>query len=153
MSLPTVPSMRANGTGFCATQSKTAPRTTAGERPKGAATLDGIVMISPAESPAVVDWHRNRLTVHPKKGWRANTAYVVTLLPGLADLSGNSLPKPIETVFSTGDVIPSAVVRGAVFDWVAQKPVPFARIEGTVGKDTVLRWLAAADSLGRFALT
>ncbi|MBI3568185.1 MAG: Ig-like domain-containing protein [Gemmatimonadetes bacterium] len=123
------------------------------ERPKGAATLDGIVMISPAESPAVVDWHRNRLTVHPKKGWRANTAYVVTLLPGLADLSGNSLTKPIETVFSTGDVIPSAVVRGAVFDWVAQKPVPFARIEGTVGKDTVLRWLAAADSLGRFALT
>jgi hypothetical protein len=122
------------------------------ERPKGATTLEQLVVISPAESPPVVDWGRNKIAVHPKKGWRPNTGYVVTLLPGLTDLSGNSVTKPLQVVFSTGDAIPSAIVRGVAFDWVAQKPVPGARVEATVGKDTVLRWLAAADSLGRFAL-
>lgn len=122
------------------------------ERPKGASALEQLVVISPAESPPVVDWQRNRLAVRPKKGWRANTAYTVTLLPGLADLSGNAILKPLQTEFSTGDSIPSGTVRGVVFDWVAQRTVAGARIEATMGKDTVLRWITAADSLGRFTL-
>lgn len=128
------------------------------ERPKGATgasatTLDQLVVISPSESPPVVDWRRDRIAIRPRKGWRPNTGYTVTLLPGLADLSGNFTKKPLQIVFSTGDQIPQSEVRGVVFDWVAQRPVAGARIEATIGKDTLLRWLAAADSLGRFALT
>lgn len=122
------------------------------ERPKGASALDQLIVISPSESPPEVDWLRNRLAVRPKKGWRPNTAYTVTLLPGLTDLSGNAITTPLQTVFSTGDSIPSGTVRGVVFDWVAQRTVASARIEATMGQDTVLRWVAAADSLGRYTL-
>lgn len=122
------------------------------ERPKGASALEQLIVISPSESPPVVDWLRNRLAVRPNKGWRPNTAYTVTLLPGLTDLSGNAITTPLQTVFSTGDSIPSGTVRGVAFDWVAQRIVASARIEATIGQDTVLRWVTAADSLGRYTL-
>lgn len=122
------------------------------ERPRGAASLDQIVTVSPSEGTPSVDWHRRILVIHPHKPWRANTAYTVTILPGLSDLFGNATLKPFQTVFSTGGEIPSGVVRGVAFDWVQLQIVSGARIEATIGTDTILRYMATSDSSGRFAL-
>ncbi len=122
------------------------------ERPRGAATLDQIVTISPSDGAPSVDWHRRVLVIHPHKPWRANTAYTVTILPGLTDLFGNPTLKPFQTVFSTGGDIPVGVVRGVAFDWVQLRVVSGARIEATIGADTILRYMATSDSSGRFAL-
>jgi hypothetical protein len=122
------------------------------ERPRGAQALERIVVISPSDGPAIVDWRRRDLAIRPRRGWRANTAYTVTILPGLTDLNGNATTKPLHTEFSTGSVIPGGVVRGVVFDWIAQRVVSGARIEAMIGSDTILKYLAVADSAGRFAL-
>ena len=122
------------------------------ERPRGAASLDQIVTISPSDGAPSVDWHRRVLVIHPHKPWRANTAYTVTILPGLTDLFGNSTLKPFQTVFSTGGEIPTGVVRGVAFDWVQLHVAGGARIEATIGADTMLRYMATSDSSGRFAL-
>lgn len=122
------------------------------ERPRGAPSLEGLVLISPSDGPPSVSWGRNQLTIRPRRGWRPNTAYSVTILPGLMDLRGNASKEQFRTVFATGDAIPDGIVRGAVFDWMAGKPAPGARIEATVGGDTLLRYSAAADTAGRFSL-
>lgn len=122
------------------------------ERPRGAQSLDLIVVVSPSEGPVRVDWRRQAIAVSPRRGWRSNTAYTVTILPGLSDLHGNSTTKPLHTQFSTGTVIPRGVVRGVVFDWVAQRIANGARIEAIIGADTMLRYVTAADSAGRYVL-
>lgn len=122
------------------------------ERPRGAATLDAIVTISPSDGGINVDWRREAIAIRPKKGWRPNTAYTVTILPGLSDLATNATTEPIELQFSTGSSIPSRQIRGAVFDWVAQKVAVGGRVEATIGTDTTLRWIARVDSAGYFQL-
>ena len=109
--------------------------------------------MSPAEGPVSVDWHRTSITVRNRKGWRPDIAYTVTILSGLQDLSGNSTRKPLQTVFSTGNVIPHAEIRGVAFDWAAQQPVSGARVEAMIGSDTALKFIAVADSTGRFVMT
>ncbi len=123
------------------------------ERPRGAQTLDQLVVISPSDGAPNVDWRRQSLAIRPRKGWRANTAYTVTILPGLTDLFGNSLDKALHVTFSTGNEMPRAAVRGIAFDWSAQRVAADARVEAITGADTNFRYLAAADSTGRFALT
>lgn len=122
------------------------------ERPRGATSLAQLVVISPSDGPPDVDWERQRLVVRPRGGWRANTAYAVTVLPGLGDLRGNYATRAFRTVFATGDAIPEGAVRGVAFDWMAGKAVPGARIEATIGADTALKYAIAADSTGRYAL-
>ncbi len=122
------------------------------ERPRGAQTLEQLVVISPSDGPPSVAWERNRLVVRPRRGWRANTAYTVTVLTGLADLRGNASPRPFRTVFSTGAEIPTGTIRGVAFDWMAGRAVPGARIEATAAADTLLKWAIAADSTGRYTL-
>lgn len=122
------------------------------ESPRGAASLEALVMISPSDGQASVDWRRKSIAVRPRRGWRSNTAYTVTILPGLSDLQGNALLVPLRAMFSTGGTIPRSVVRGAAFDWVGQRAAGGARVEATYGADTVLRYLAAADSSGQFEI-
>ena len=122
------------------------------ERPRGAASLEQLVMISPSDGAPTVAWGRNEIVVRPRRGWRANTAYSVTILAGLTDLRGNAAKQTFRTVFSTGQSIPTGVVRGVVFDWMAGKSAPGARVEATIGGDTAFRYSAAADSVGRFVL-
>ncbi|HEY2849341.1 MAG TPA: hypothetical protein VGI97_05650, partial [Gemmatimonadaceae bacterium] len=86
------------------------------------------------------------------KGWRPDMAYTVTILPGLQDLSGNATKAPLQTVFSTGTVIPQGKVTGVAFDWVAHQIANGARIEAMIGKDTALKFTAVADSTGRFVM-
>jgi hypothetical protein len=123
------------------------------ERPRGAQSLEQIVVISPSDGTTEVDWARNRIVVRPGRGWRPNTAYTVTLLAGLSDLRSNTATQPFRTVFSTGNTIPTGVLRGVAFDWLAGRAAPGARIEATIGGDTLLKWSIAADSTGRFVLT
>ena len=122
------------------------------ERPRGAPTLDQLVVISPSDGPSVVDWRRRSLAVRPRKGWRPSTAYTVTILPGLTDLFGNSLNKRIQVAFATGGVLPHGALRGVAFDWMAQRVAVDARVEAVTGTDTSFRYLSSTDSLGRFTL-
>jgi hypothetical protein len=122
------------------------------ERPRGAPTLGQLVVISPGDGEINVAWNRSRLVVRPGRGWKENTAYTVTVLAGLSDLRGNFSTGPFSTVFSTGRTIPTGVLRGAAFDWMAGRPAPGARIEASLRGDTAFKWSIAADSVGRFAL-
>lgn len=122
------------------------------ERPQRVPSLDQLVLISPTDGAPSVDWGRDAIIVRPRHGWRPNTAYSVTVLPGLADLRGNAAKEAFRTVFATGATIPTGAIRGATFDLMAGKQASGTRIEATIGTDTVLRYAAAADSLGRFSL-
>ncbi|HEX8849110.1 MAG TPA: Ig-like domain-containing protein, partial [Gemmatimonadaceae bacterium] len=123
------------------------------ERPTGAAAnLDQLVVLSPSDGAPRVDWHRDRITVRPRRGFRKNTAYTVTLLPGLADLRGNVMKTGASTFFSTGAEIPATALRGIVFDWVAGKPAVGALVQAFPRGDTTFAWTAATDSMGRFEL-
>ncbi|HEV2641218.1 MAG TPA: Ig-like domain-containing protein [Candidatus Elarobacter sp.] len=122
------------------------------ERPAGATTLEDIVLISPRDGAPAVDWHRTSISLHPSKGWRANTAYTVTLLPGIADLRGNVRATPTQVTFSTGPTIPSTQVRGIVFDWLTGAPVAVGIVELRPATDTSLAYVAATDTLGHFTL-
>lgn len=123
------------------------------ERPRGAADLRSLVVISPSDGRPEVDWARRRIIVRPRGNWRPNTAYAVTILPGLTDLRSNASTQAFRTVFATGDAIPGGVIRGATFDWMAGKPAPRARIDAVIRPDTVLTYGIAADSLGWYALS
>jgi hypothetical protein len=122
------------------------------ERGRGAQGLEGLVVISPSTGRPDVNWGRNKLVIRPRGGWRPNTAYSVTLLPGLADLRSNATKQAFHTVFATGDAIPSGAIRGVAFDWMAGKQAPLARVDAVIGPDTTLRYRIAADSVGRFTL-
>lgn len=121
------------------------------ERSRGG-DLSALVVLSPSDGGARVQWHRDAITVRPRKGFRANTAYSLTFMPGLSDLSGNPTTKAHTYVFSTGASIPGGVVRGAVFDWTTLRPAGGALIDARTGTDTLFRWIARTDSTGRYTL-
>lgn len=122
------------------------------EKPAGTAQqLDQIVLVSPSDGKPDVGWHRSSISIKGHRKWRPNTAYVVTLLPALADLHGNVLKSPITVVFSTGATIPDTRVTGVVFDWSTDKPLAQASIEAIQRPDSIV-YLARADSSGRFTL-
>lgn len=121
------------------------------ERPTGAPDLRGIVVISPRDGDPDVRWHRTSLGIKPGRGWRANTVYTISLLPGIADLRGNARKVGTTIAFSTGGPFPETQISGIVFDWVAQKPAPRALVEAINAADSTT-YVAAADSSGRFSM-
>lgn len=116
-------------------------------------TLPELFIISPRTSDIEVDWHRSRLEVRPRKGWRRNTTYVVQMLPGLSDLRSNRDTLGRTFVFSTGPEIATSVISGNAFDWVTAKPASGAWIEARPTADTTMAYVTVADSLGRFRVT
>ncbi len=116
------------------------------------AGLASIVQISPSDGRERVDWRRTAIEIKPRGGFRPNTTYRVTVLPGVADLRGNVIATPLEFVFSTGSEILAGEIRGVVFDWAAAGPARQARVEVFPVGDSAYRWSARADSLGRFVL-
>ena len=121
------------------------------DRPAGAGTaLDQIFLISPRNGAAVVSWHRTRVDVRPRKGFRPNTAYRITMLPGLVDLRGNARKDTRTVLFSTGPTFPPFGVIGVVFDWSAERPAIGAYIEAISHPDTNIVYITASDSLGQF---
>jgi hypothetical protein len=120
--------------------------------PSGAAHLDQIFLISPRNGEAKVDWHRTRIDLRPKNGFKANTAYRITMLPGLADLRGNVRRSTTTIVFSTGPGFPSLSIPGIVFDWASQRTASGAYVEAVWATDTSVVYLGATDTAGRFDL-
>ncbi len=128
--------------------------------------LTGLFLISPRDGEPRVDWHRERIDVRPRYDWRPNTAYRITLLPGLADLSGNILRTPYTTVFSTGPTLPNLGVVGRVFDWSTGRLAANAVVEAILDPDSAaaktvvkpgqhpdtIRYITTADSTGEFQL-
>jgi hypothetical protein len=120
------------------------------ERPRGVATLNLLFLVSPRNGEPHVYWERERIAIRPRGGYRPNTVYTVTMLPGLTDLYGNARRTGAVLTFSTGPTIPETTVRGRVFDWLLAKPAPHAFVQAIVKKDTSVVYVAIADSSGFF---
>jgi Bacterial Ig-like domain len=123
---------------------------TVNDRGTGAQEIDAHFLVSPSDGFATVEWHRSRIDVRPRHGFRANTAYTITLLPGLTDLQNNVMKTGATLVFSTGPVIPPYRIKGIIFDWIAEHPAPLGYIEAVSPDSTV--YLAQADTGGRFSI-
>jgi hypothetical protein len=123
---------------------------TINDRGSGAQEIDNYFLVSPSDGNPRVSWHRSRIEVRPRNGFRDNTAYTVTLLPGLSDLRGNATRTGASVVFSTGPAIPPHRIAGTVFDWVTERPAPRALIQA-VTPDSIT-YLAQSDSSGRFTV-
>jgi hypothetical protein len=121
------------------------------ERPQGAPDLAGMFLISPYDGEPRVSWKRTRVEVAPRRGLRANTTYVVRLLPGIADLRGNDDSLGRTIVFSTGDRIATGSMRGIVFDWVGERPAARAFVSATALSDSTA-YVAVADSIGNYLI-
>ena len=113
--------------------------------------LNQYFLISPSDGDPRVSWHRGRISVRPRRAFRPNTAYTVTLLPGLADLRGNTMTDGAAIVFSTGAEFPRFGIVGRIFDWAAERPAQGALIQAISHPDSVL-YLASSDSLGAFSI-
>ena len=120
------------------------------ERPQNVAGLAKLFLISPRQGEPRVSWRRREITVRPRDGWKPNTTYTVTMLPGLTDLRGNVRRAGAVTVFSTGGGIPTTRVNGLVFDWTTGKVVPRALVEAIAPDSTT--YVTIADSAGGFSL-
>jgi hypothetical protein len=114
--------------------------------------LNQYFLISPTDGEPRVNWHRNYIDVRPRHGFRGNTAYSVTLLPGLADVRGNQMTVPTTTVFSTGATLPQFGILGSMFDWAAERPATGAFVEAIARPDSSAVYIAVPDSLGQFVL-
>lgn len=114
--------------------------------------LRGIVLLSPGDGREEIRWRRTAIEIRPRRPFRPNTAYRVTLLPGVADLRGNVRNARTEIVFSTGPEIPEGEVRGVLFDWATGTPAALAAVEVITPDDSTFRWIARADSSGRFVV-
>lgn len=122
------------------------------ERPSGAQSLGALFLISPREGEPSVDWSRDEIAIRPRDGWRPNTAYTITLLPGLSDLRGNTRNTGATTIFSTGPTIPSGRITGTLFNWTEGRIAPRGLVEARIGPDTSLVYVASSDSSGNFVL-
>ena len=118
---------------------------------QGSGRLDDLFLISPSDGAPTVDWDRDRIEVRPRGGWRPNTTYTVTLLPGLTDLRGNARTEGATLVFSTGPSVAASALRGIVFDWVAGRVIAGARVEALSRPDSVT-YVGRADSSGTFVI-
>jgi len=121
---------------------------------QGLGDLERLVILSPARGVPEVRWRRNRITVRPREGWEPNRVYRVQLLPGVADLRNNRSQAANAggtVTFTTGAPVPTASLRGAVYDWTTGQPAAGALVEAVLIEDS-LPYRIVADSGGRFAL-
>lgn len=121
------------------------------DRPVGAPTLEDAFVISPRDGQPKVAWERDRIEVRSRHGFLANTAYSVTMLPGIADLRGNAMKAGRTIVFSTGPTIPQFAVHGRVFDWMSERVAPKAIVD-VIRRPDSLPYIGTADSSGQFSV-
>ena len=122
-----------------------------GEQANGG-DLSRSVLISPWDGEPRVEWRRTGMTIRPKGAWRTNTAYTITVIPGIADLKGTPSPNGYVLRFSTGSSIPTTALRGVTFDWVQGRPLAKTTVLALSAADTTLAYLTVSDSSGRFEL-
>lgn len=118
------------------------------ERSGGA--LASLFLVSPRPERVDVSWKRRRIAVRPSGGWRPNTVYHVTLLPGISDLRNNQMRAGSQLVFSTGIPIPDTRVTGTVVNWDGGRIGVGALVEA-ITPDS-LDYFTVADSTGDFTL-
>jgi hypothetical protein len=118
----------------------------------GATDLSKLFLVSPRNGDPDVSWHRKRITIKLHGQFRTNTAYIVTMFPGLADLRGNVRKEGATIIFSTGPTIPRFGITGVLFDWAAQHTVPNAYIEAMLRSDTTLKFVGVSDTTGHFEI-
>lgn len=111
--------------------------------------LDQYFLISPRDGATRVAWHRRTIEIRPTKGFRPNTAYQITKLPGLADIRGNVDTTRLSFIFSTGPRIPAFGIIGRVFDWAAEKPAAGAIVEAIARPDSVV-YITSTDTGGSY---
>lgn len=117
----------------------------------GRGSLEMLVIFSPDTVVPSVEWHRDRIAVRPKSGWRPNRTYRIELLPGVADLHRNISKGGATISFTTCGPAPTRKLSGRVADWLAARPVPAALIEAFHLPDSA-RYRTMSDSSGRFTL-
>jgi hypothetical protein len=123
---------------------------TINDRGGGQQEVRNFFLVSPSDGEPVVSWHRSRIDVRPREGFRPNTAYSITLLPGLSDLRNNVMRSGASLVFSTGPTIPPERITGTAFDWSAERPAVRALVQAVTPDSAI--YLAQSDSAGRFTL-
>ena len=123
------------------------------ERPSGAPSLSALFIISPRDGEPRVDWHREEISIRPRRGWKKNVAYTITLLPGLGDLRGNSRTTGAVTMFATGSTIPTSRITGTLYNWGEGRAViRNGVVQAWPRTDTTLVYVTATDSTGAFTL-
>jgi len=115
----------------------------------GNGALEKLILFSPDTLVPRVEWHRDRITVRPRDGWRPHTTYRIEVLPGLFDLRQNKTKSSNVIAFTTCGPAPTRVLSGRAIDWAAVRAIPFALIEAFHLPDSA-RYRAVADSTGRF---
>jgi hypothetical protein len=120
------------------------------DRGEGPGDVSNFFLVSPSDGEPRVSWHRSRIDVRPRHGFRPNTAYTITLLPGLTDLRSNAMKAGGALIFSTGPTIPTLRITGIVFDWAAERTAPNALVEALTADS--IKYLAQADTGGRFVI-
>jgi hypothetical protein len=123
---------------------------TINDRGGGQQEVGNYFLVSPSDGAPTVSWHRSRIDVRPRDGFRPTTAYSITLLPGLTDLRNNVMRGGAALVFSTGPTIPPERITGTAFDWSAERPAQRALVQAVTPDSSI--YLAQTDSLGRFTL-
>ena len=122
------------------------------ERSPSATNLADLFLISPRDGTPRVSWNRDEIAVRPRREWRPNTTYTVTMMGGLADIRGNVRNAGASTFFSTGRNLPRTRITGQIFDWVSGAPAAGSMIESFVPPDSTRAYVALSDSSGRFVL-
>jgi hypothetical protein len=118
---------------------------------EGTGDLEKLIILSPSNRVPDVSWKRNRITVKPNEGWRADRVYRVQLLPGVTDLRRNRSNQGSVLTFTTGAPLPSTTITGTVVDWSTARPSPGGLAEALLLPDS-LPYRGVADSSGRFSL-
>ena len=112
--------------------------------------LERQVLLSPVRGTVKVGWHRDRVSVKPREGWKRRV-YRLEILPGFLDLRRNRLDTAKTVLFSTGPGIGNARIGGLALQWIEQRYLARALIEAVPLPDSV-GYLTLADSGGQFIL-
>lgn len=117
----------------------------------GFSGLAKLILLSPVAGPVKVSWHRTRVTIKPREGWKRRV-YRLEILPGFMDLRNNRTDSGKTVIFSTGPEIGHARIGGIALKWIEQTILLRALIEAVPLPDSV-GYLTLADSGGQFNLT
>ncbi len=113
--------------------------------------LEKQVLLSPVAGPVKVSWHRSRVSIKPKEGWKRRV-YRLEIMPGFSDLRRNRSDSAKVVLFSTGPEIGHARIGGIALKWLEQAVLVRGLIEAVPLPDSV-GYLTMADSGGQFNLT
>lgn len=117
----------------------------------GTGDLERLILLSPSREVPVIRWKRDRITVHPREGWKPNRVYRLQLLPGLQDLRRNKTDTTTVLTFSTGGDVPADTLTGIVIDWVQGRVAGGGLVELMLEPDSLV-YRTVTDSGGRFRI-